>query len=49
MDLETAYKHCTFKLTVIKEFNKVQVRKTSDFWVKILGTIWDEILNLNFE
>ena len=53
MDLEIAYRHCTFKLTVIKEFIEVQVQNNWEkgkilrvnFGVKLLG----EILNLNFE
>ena len=55
MDLEIAYRHCTFKLTVIKEFEKVQVQNRGQtgsifevkFWGEILGC-FDEILNLNF-
>ena len=53
MDLEIAYRHCTFKLTVIKEFIKIQVHNKRGefkilrvkFWIEIMG----EILNLNFE
>ena len=51
MDLEIAYRHCTFKLTVIKEFIKVQVQDKGGeiLWVQFWIEIIDAILNLNFE